>query len=371
MKPETGNIAPWTAACVQATFEMANPSYAGKLEGAPLKKRNLDMMCSYIDACFAGPLALPVRLVCFPEFSIGGMYNTRTTTEQVKKYQAITIPGPETDRLAAKAKEYNVYIAAVNHENDPLRPDFFFNTAFIISPKGKIILKYRKLNTQFGCNPHDVYDEYVNPVTKTRDFFPVVETEIGRLSCGICADLWVQEIPRAYAFKGADIWLHLTAGHFYENGEALLRARAIDNTIYVLHENFASQVVNTRRLGDTRIATHISSGYGGNSMVLDYYGNILARALGTGEELVMADIDVMKLRAVRQNYRRSLRGNAVAQTRTELFAPYYNRTIFPPNRTIKEGPMRHTNDELVEERRQQAVQNVLSGYSFYSEKDVK
>ncbi len=85
----------------------------------------------------------------------------------------------------------------------------------------------------------------------------------------------------------------------------------------------------------------------------------------------MAEIDVMKLREVRKRYRASLRGNAVAQTRTELFAPYYNRTVFPPNGTIKDGPMSYTNDPLVEGRRRQAVENVLKGYEFYSEKDVK
>jgi predicted amidohydrolase len=365
-------IAPWTAVCVQANFEMANPDYRGRYEGDALKKRNLDMMCAYIDACFHSPLVLPVKLVCFPEFSIGGMYNSRTTTAEVKKYQAITMPGPETDRLAAKAREYGVYIAAVNHENDPSRPDFFYNTAFIISPKGKIILKYRKLNTQFGCNPHDIFDEYINPITGTRDFFPVVDTAIGRLGCGICADVWIPEIPKVYAIKGADIWLHLTAGHFWENGEALLRARAIDNTIYVLHENYATMVLTTENHGKTKIATHLSAGYGGGSMIIDYYGRIIAREVGnTPEQLVMGEIDVMKLREARRQYRYAMRGNAIAQTRTELFAPYYRRSIFPPNGTIKSGPMKRQNDEIVSKRRRQAVENALKGYAFYSEDDVK
>jgi len=372
MAVEEAKIAPWTAVCVQANFELTNPNYKGEYEGEALKKRNLDMMCAYIDACFAGPAAIPVKLVCFPEFSIGGMYNLNTTTEEVKKYQAISIPGPETDILAAKAKEYKIYIAAVNHENDPLRPDFYFNTAFIINPRGKIILKYRKLNTMFGCNPHDVFDEYINPITGTRDFFPVVETEIGRLSCGICADLWLPEIPKVYALKGADVWLHLTAGHFYRNGECLLRARAADNTIYVVHENYAALVLTTEIHGGTKVATHLSAGFGGGSMIIDHHGTIMAKAGGdTAEQLVMTNIDVMRLRRSRQSFWAAERGNAIAQTRSELYAPFYNRTIFPPNETIKHGPMHHMNDELVERRRRQAVANVLNGYDFYSEDDIK
>jgi len=156
----SNEIQPWTAACVQANWENYNPNVWGEFEGDTLKKRNLDMMCAYIDACFTvGALQRPVKLVCFPEFSIGGLYTTTTSNDDVKQWEAISIPGPETDRLAEKAKQYNIYIAAVNHENDPDYPDYFFNTAFIINPKGKIILKYRKLNTQFGCNPHDIFDE--------------------------------------------------------------------------------------------------------------------------------------------------------------------------------------------------------------------
>ena len=57
-----------------------------------------------------------VKLVCFPEFSIGGCYSANSATEEVKKYEAVTIPGPETDIMAQKARQHQVYIAAVNHE---------------------------------------------------------------------------------------------------------------------------------------------------------------------------------------------------------------------------------------------------------------
>jgi len=370
MTPEV--IQPWTAACVQANWENYNPNVRGEFEGDTLKKRNLDMMCAYIDACFVvGAMPRPVKLVCFPEFGIGGLYNPWTTTEEVKKYQAVTIPGPETDMLAAKAKQYKTYIAAVNHENDPVRPDFFFNTAFIINPEGKIILKYRKLNTIFGCNPHDIFDEYRDPITGEHDFFPVVETKIGRLSCGICADIMIPEIPKIYALKGADVWLHLTSGNGWGYPVDRLRMRAIDNTIYVVHENWAARVLTTEQLGNTRIATHLTTTGGGGSMVIDPYGTIIAQANGTSEQLVMGDIDVMTLREKRKATMLLGGGNAVSWTRTELYAPYYNKTIFPPNKVIEEGPMKHRDDEGSTRRRKQALENVIKGHNFYSEDEVK
>ena len=65
------------------------------------------------------------------------------------------------------------------------------------------------------------------------------------------------------------------------------------------------------------------------------------------------------------------KGNYVAKLRTELYTPYYNRTIFPPNGVLKVGPMKHPHDESVTRRREEAVQNIIDGYDFYSEDDLK
>jgi len=368
------DIKPWSVCCVQANWENYNPDVRGEFEGDSLKKRNLDMMCAYIDACFTvGARPKPVKLVCFPEFGIGGMYSPTTTTEEVKKYQAITIPGPETDVLAAKAKQHHIYIAAVNHENDPSIPDFFFNTGFIINPTGKIILKYRKLNNLFGCNPHDIYDKYVNPITGQKDFFPVVDTEIGRLSVGVCADIYIPEIPKACALKGADIWLHLTSSRSWTHDTYLLRARAFDNTIYVAHENWAARVLTTQGTGPGKFATHLDHFEGGGSMVIDPCGMVVAEAQGDSEQLVIADIDVPALRKRRQSFvqLRGAGGNALSWTRTELFRPFYEPTIFPPNKVLIEGPMKKNNDESVSRRRAEAVNNLSRFHDFYAEEDVK
>jgi len=365
-------IKSYAVCCVQAYMENFNPDIRGRFWGDDLKKRNLDMMCDYIDAIFFHQ-ASPVKLVCFPEFGIGGMYARTTTVEEVKKYEAITIPGPETDILAAKARQYGIYIAACNHENDPLLPDNFVNTAFIINPKGKIILKYRKLDTQFGCDPHDIYDKYVNPVTGTREFFPVVDTEIGRLACFICADIGTPEIPRIFALKGAEVLMHLNGGSVGEMDYMKLRVRAADNTIYVIEENWAGSILASDKAGDRWIPTRINTKNGGQNMIIGYNGNIIAEARGSSPQLVTGNIDIMALRENRRMWRQPIlnKGNYVAKLRTELYAPYYNKTIFPPNRVLTEGPMKMAHDESVTRRRMEAVQNVINGYDFYSEDDVK
>lgn len=375
VKPkETKPVEPWAAVCVQAYWELHNPDIRKKFGGDALKKRNLRRMCDYIDAGInIGAQRRNPKLFCFPEFSIGGLYAPRTTTAEVKKYQAITIPGPETEVLAKKAKEHGVYIAGCNHENDPDWPDFFFNTAFIINPKGKIILKYRKGNVSFGLNAHDVWEEYRDPITGKQDAFPVVDTAIGRLCCMICGDTAIPEIPRIYAFKGGEVLCRLSSGYSWELARQTLRVRANDNTIYVVAENWAARAISFQDMGAAHVIDSVDTDRGGGSMIIGYNGNVIAEALGPVPQLVVGTIDIEALRRARNGWREVHKGTGsfVPYTRTEFYRPYYNKTIFPPNMYFEQGPMKHSDDESVTKRRQMAVENYHKMYDFYSEDDVR
>jgi len=369
----TKTIRPYGICCVQANWDLNPRNLDGSFK-KDIRQRNVQLMCDYIDHVFqTAVLPSQVRLFCFPEFGIGGHYSFQDSTEDVKTHQAISIPGPETEALSAKAKQYNVYIAAVNTENDPAYPENFFNTAFIINPKGKIILKYRKMNIAFGLNPHDILDRYVNPVTSTKDYFPVVDTEIGRLGCFICGDLGMPEIPRVYALKGCEVLLHLSSGYSWEMAINLLRARAVDNTIYIAHENWASMTISERNFGGTPL-TFINSRGGGGSCIIDYNGNFIARAEGNTPQIVLGMVDVMALRREREQWRRpnpfGQGGNFLANIRTELYAPFYNRTIYPPNTRLDSSVMARPHDESSRQRRQQALANLKNFYDFYSENSV-
>jgi predicted amidohydrolase len=57
----------------------------------------------------------------------------------------VKIPGEETDMIAATAKELNVFVAAMLYEYDTEWPDRYFNTMFLIDPKGKIVVRHRKM----------------------------------------------------------------------------------------------------------------------------------------------------------------------------------------------------------------------------------
>jgi predicted amidohydrolase len=125
---------------------------------------------------------LGVKLMVGPELALWGWPST-STWEMHEKY-AIEIPGPETERLVEKAREYGCYLSPGSVvERDPeCSAHLVFNTQVLVRPSG-VLYRYRKVQpwwpTETAVSPHDLletgYDVEKYPL------FPVVETEIGRL----------------------------------------------------------------------------------------------------------------------------------------------------------------------------------------------
>ncbi len=373
-------VEPYTVAICQAEKMVPRSDGDDKIKENTAK--NLKRYCGLIDFCCGGflvgkpgfSLSGQVKLVTFGEYAITGRVHPAQpdqkdlTKEEVKKYLAISIPGEETDMLAAKAKQHGAYIAAQALENDPEWPELYFNTGFIISSQGKIILKYRKTVTNvpiaMHCSAHDLMDAYKNPITKEYDPFPVVDTSIGRLAIMICGDLLAPEIPRVYSIKGAEVVLHLTSGMSTAGGgnrpigvtEAAVQTRAYDNAVYFVHSNVGPE------LGAYGPRARVS----GFSRVYDYTGVKIAEAEDTNEQVVRARIDIEAARRFREQYFR----NQLTLIRTELYAPYYGKPIYPANTFLRDGPV----DEILSERQQgyfnQAKENLKKCQHFYSENDV-
>ncbi|MFC1969128.1 nitrilase-related carbon-nitrogen hydrolase [Chloroflexota bacterium] len=342
-------------------------------------EKNLQRFRGLIDFVCGGPLVGrggitvtgDIRLVTFGEFAITGHHipadagDRVLSNREIIDHLAIKIPGPETDMLAEKAKQYGTYIAASNYEYDPEWPDFYSNSAFIINPKGNIILKYRKTlvnnPVEMAFTAHDVMDKYKNPITGKYDPFPVVDTEIGRLAVMICADLSGPEIPRIYSMKGAEVVLHLTSGMSTSGGgirawgatEAAIQTRAYDNAVYFVNSNWGPELGAIYPRG--RIA--------GFSKVYDFTGAEVAKTTDSAEQIVRAKIDIEAAR----EYRAQFFKNYLTMIRTELYAPYYNRTIYPPNTFLDGGAPEELLDEKHRKRLLQAKENLQGFQDFYPE----
>ena len=108
----------------------------------------------------------------------------------------------------------------------------------------------------------------------------VFDTDFARFGIRVCGDVFIPEMDRVLALKGAEIILDPSLmwgpdGYF---NEMSARTRAIDNDVYVACAHFHSSDFNLR------------------SFILDPYGSVLTATQHGEEELAYVDIDFSKKR---------------------------------------------------------------------------
>jgi predicted amidohydrolase len=314
-------------------------------------QRNLDHIAELARAAaWLSEIDLPVRLITIPEGGLQGFTDEIFDWDHVEyvKKTAIDLPGPETAFLGDLARSLDAFIIAqakVKHEAFPER---FFNSAFVISPAGEVVHKHYKLQVfarEHSTVPHDLWDRWIELYGEGLDaFFPVTETEIGRIGCMVCMEGSYPEVARGLAMNGAEIVYRPSYPEPYvSNGlwEIQNRSRALDNTMYVIAPNPATYWVtpNSKEPMDC---------CGGHSMIVDYQGRVIANhESGGSASYAGAIIDVEALREYRA---RSLWGNWIKDLRTEQFRLIYDQPIYAKNRCLDHPPLRHAqNDRVIRE----------------------
>jgi predicted amidohydrolase len=307
-------------------------------------RQNTARMLSMIDSAVLGSAPfLPVKLVVFPEFAHAAP--VYATAAELTKKLAVRIPNEHTELLEQKAREHNIYIqTGTMLEIDPRWKNALFNTTLLIGPEG-VLYKYRKVNTwipfEVHTSPHDIegYDE---------PLFPVADTPIGRIGTAICYDWLFPEAIRQLAANGAEVLVRVSAYMDPWNATAPMdwwtvinRARAIENTAYVVASNQAASLKH-----------YPPYSWSGGSQVIDFEGRILADASpGPGERIVVAPVDISALRHERE----ARRGHSMlAHLRTEAY-PVYQKHFYPPKteETSGETLSYELNNDLIDEAKRQ------------------
>lgn len=212
--------------------------------------------------------ALQVRanLVVLPELSTTGFYENNL--------RAVKNLSEEIELLLKLSRERDIVIVAGVAE----KSDKLYNSAVIVY-RGEIIGVYRK-NLLF-------------PLTKEREIFArgsgleVFDTPVGKIGILICYEVRFPELARKLVKKGAEI-IAIPAEfpkQRIEHWKTLLRARAIENQVFVAGVNCVE--------GDLD--------YGGSSMLVDPEGRVLAEC-GAYQEVMMADIDLADVQRTRETY---------------------------------------------------------------------
>ena len=293
-------------------------------------------------AAWLSSLDLPVRLIALPEGALQGFNDEVLDLDHAKfaREGAIDIPGEETEALGRIARDYDAFVVAQAKARHPDWKDRFFNVGFILDPRGRVVLKHYKVSPLFPVEhsvcPHDVYDWWIAKYGRTLEaFWPVVDTEIGRLGIMMANEGSYPENARALALNGAEVvyrasYPHPATGN--EMFEIQSRARALDNNLYIVAPNMGTYYLHPEET--TPIDT-----FGGRSFIIDYECAIVGRhEYGAGSTYVGGVIDI---EALRDHRARAQWDNWLKDLRTELYQLVYEKPIYPKNLYLKRAPMKH------------------------------
>ena len=220
-------------------------------------------------------------LVVLPEvFSWRGRH--KKEPEQVEP-----IPGPTTRRLQDLATQLGVHLLAGSflEKSDEARA---YNTSLLINPQGELLAQYRKIHL-FDVDIPGQVSIKESASMKPGEEVVVASTPLGTIGLSVCYDLRFPELYRGLSHRGAEI-ISVPSAFTFPTGaahwEALLRARAIENQVYLIAPNQIGK--NVYGFADY-----------GNSMIIDPWGKIIARAPDR-ECFITAEIDLDYLEKVRK-----------------------------------------------------------------------
>ena len=307
-------------------------------------QRNLDHIAELITAAsWLSSMDLPVRLVVIPEGALQG-FNDEVLDldhETFAREAAIDIPGKETEFLGGLAQKWGVYLMAQAKARHPEFPGRFFNAGFAIDPDGEVILTHYKvvplLPVEHSVTPHNVWDRWIELYGETLDaFYPVVDTDIGRLGVMMANEGSYPENARGLAMNGAEVVYRTSYPHPHTGNELFEvqnRARALDNNFYVVAPNMGTYYLHAE--DELPIDT-----FGGRSMICDYKGRIVGRQdYGAGSTYVAGQIDIEALRDFRT---RAQMDNWMKDLTTEQYRLIYDQPVYPKNLYLDQAPFDHT-----------------------------
>jgi N-carbamoylputrescine amidase len=207
---------------------------------------------------------------------------------------AETVPGRLSEFLSQCAATNRVSLVggSIYEKGDDGK---FYNTALIFDSGGKITGKYRKMHIPHDPNYYEQH--YFSPGDLGYVQVNTGKTVVAPL---ICYDQWYPEAARVNAIQGAQIIFYPTAiGWFKElrrdepfsarRWEHAMRAHASLNGIFVAAVN------RVGREGDLR--------FWGGSFVADPFGEVVARASHSREQVLVASLDLNRISVSQEGWR--------------------------------------------------------------------
>lgn len=199
--------------------------------------------------------------------------------------------GPIQEFLAKTAKKYAIWLVGgtvpmVADNKHKVRA-----ACLVYNDQGKRVARYDKVHL-FDVSVPDTDEKYKESDSIEQGDEPlVVDTPFGKLGLSVCYDLRFPEFFRKMLKQEVNIFVvpsAFTAETGAAHWEVLLRARAIENTCYVIAPNQGGIHINGRKTF-------------GHSMIIDPWGRVLD-CYKTGAGFVIAELNKERLEKVRASF---------------------------------------------------------------------
>ena len=240
------------------------------------KKKNIHQAVKMINKA-----AKRADLVILPE-----MFNCPYDVDKFPEYAEESNNSPTLIEVSEAAKNADIYLSAGSIPEKEGK--HIYNSSFFINPQGKVMGSFRKLHLFDIDVPGEINFQESKTLT-AGDQLTVIETDLGKIGICICYDLRFPELLRLMTLQGAQLIVvpgafNLTTGPVH--WKSLIRARAIDNQVYVAAASPARD----------RTASYVAYGH---SIIVNPWGTVLSKA-GTKEEIIYSEIDLSYIEKVRK-----------------------------------------------------------------------
>jgi N-carbamoylputrescine amidase len=250
--------------------------------------KNLDKTAQFIKAA----ARKRAEIVCLQELFA---YRYFAQTKDARFFEiAEPVPGRLSQFLSDCASANHVFLigGSIYERGEEGK---FYNTSLIYGPEGNLVGTYRKMHIPHDPNYYEQY--YFSPGDLG---YVQVKARGVNIAPLICYDQWYPEAARVNAIQGSQIIFYPTAiGWFKElrrdepfsarRWEDAMRSHASLNGIFVAAVN------RVGREGDLQ--------FWGGSFVADPFGEVVARASRSKEEVLVANIDLTRIRESQEGWR--------------------------------------------------------------------
>lgn len=246
----------------------------------PDKSENLETASRYVEQAARDG----AQLVVLPE-----LFNCLASFQQILS-QAETIPGPTSEAMSRLARQLGITLLAGSLCEQADTANRGYNTSLLFNADGELVSRYRKIHlfdVDLPQGPSITESAWMSPGTTCC----VTNTPVAKIGQATCYDLRFPELFRRLIDQGAEL-ISVPSAFTRTTGKdhwhVLVRARAIENQVYVAAANQGGQ-------HSPDLASF------GHSLLVDPWGEILAEAKNESEQVIVATVRNERFEQIRSH----------------------------------------------------------------------